>query len=120
MVEDMIGLNRIPVTWFTLNCKYNTAYDIHRLNVASQFARPAVESFRDEHKQVRFEFTRDAPDLATFMISLRAELQMRIVMPAIVPHTEQQPFLVMGRFEVAAHAHHHGFAVVRARAGGRR
>ena len=36
---------------------------------------------------------------------------MRMVMPAIVPHTETQPFLPMARFEVAAHPHHHGFCV---------
>ena len=77
MVEDRVGLNRIPVIWFTLNCKYNSAYDIHRLNVAAQFARPAVESLEDEHRQVRFDFSRDAPDIVTYMVSLRAELQMR-------------------------------------------
>ena len=99
------------MTWFTLNCKYNTAYDIHRLNVAAQFARPAVESLEDEHRQVRFDFSRDAPDIVTYMVSLRAELQMRMVMPAIVPHTETQPLLPMARFEMAAHPHHHGFCV---------
>ena len=35
MVEDTVGLERIPVIWFTLNCKYNASYDIHRLNVGS-------------------------------------------------------------------------------------
>ena len=112
MVEDTVGLNRIPVSWFTLNCKYNTAYDIHRLNVGSQFARAAVESVRDEHQQVRFDFVRDAPDIATFMVALRTELHMRIVMPAIVPHTEQHRFLAMARFEVGeSHPHYHGFTM---------
>merc|ERR1712032_394753 len=104
--------DRIPVFWYTLNCKYNAAYDIHRLNVASEFARAAVENFRDEHQQVRFDFVRDAPDIATFMVSLRAELHMRIVTPAIVPHTERQRFLAMARFEVGeSHPHHHGFCM---------
>ena len=108
MVEDTVGLERIPVTWFTLNCKYNTSYDIHRLNVGSQFARMAVESLRDEQEQVRFDFVWDAPDIATFMVSLRTELHMRIVMPAIVPHTEKQRFLPMARFEVGeSHPHEH-------------
>jgi hypothetical protein len=70
-----------------------------------------VESLEDEHRQVRFDFSRDAPDIVTYMVSLRAELQMRMVMPAIVPHTETQPFLPMARVEVAAHPHPHGFCV---------
>ena len=89
-----------PSVMVTLNCKYNTVYDIHRLNVASRFARAAVENLRDEHDLVRFEFIRDAPDIATFMVALRTELHMRIVMPAVVPHTETQRFLAMARFEV--------------------
>ena len=33
-------------------------------------------------------------------MALRTELQMRIVMPAVVPHTDREPFLAMARFEV--------------------
>ena len=37
---------------------------------------------------------------------------MRIVMPAIVPHTEKQRFLAMARFEAGeSHPHHHGFTM---------
>ena len=113
MVEDTVGLGRIPAIWFTLNCKYNAAYDIHRLNCASKFANAAVASLRDEHSHVRFDFTRDAPDVVTYMVALRTELNMRVVMPAIVPHTEKQPYLAMARFESSEghHPHFHGFGV---------
>ena len=33
-VPDIIGLGRYPLTWRTLNCKYNAAYDVHRFNTA--------------------------------------------------------------------------------------
>ncbi len=71
MVEDTVGLGRIPAFWWTQNCKYNASYDIHRLNVGSNFARAAVESVLDEHSHVRFDFTRDAPDIVIFMVALR-------------------------------------------------
>merc|ERR1711965_960705 len=32
-VKDSVGLGRSPALWWTLNCRYNAAYDIHRLNV---------------------------------------------------------------------------------------
>ena len=39
-------------------------------------------------KQERFHFTRDNPDLVEYMLALRTELHMRIVMPAVVRHDE--------------------------------
>ena len=33
MAEDTLGLGRAPCIWWTLNPRYNFAYDIHRLNV---------------------------------------------------------------------------------------
>ena len=35
-VKDEVGLGRIPGFWWTLNCKYTSVYDIHRLNVATE------------------------------------------------------------------------------------
>ena len=71
-----------------MNCKYNSVYDIHRLNVATELerARAAVGSLQDEHAEVRFDFVRDAPDIAAYMVALRAELHMRIVMPGDAAH----------------------------------
>ena len=38
---------------------------------------------------------------------------MKVVMPAVVPHSEQYPFLCMGRYEVGkgGNPHVHGFCV---------
>ena len=67
----------------------------------------------DEQNHVRFAFTRDSPDIVAEMIGLRTELQMKVVMPTIVPHSKEQPFLSMARQEVSAggHPHYHLFCV---------
>ncbi len=70
-VPDTLGLGRIPAFWWTLNCRYNAAYDIHRLNVGSQVARAAVDVADDARAADRFAFIRDCPDLATFMLGVR-------------------------------------------------
>ena len=31
--DDTIGLGRHPSMWWTMNCKYNAAYDVLRLNI---------------------------------------------------------------------------------------
>ena len=41
-VDDVIGLGRIPTAWWTLNCKYNDAYDIHRFNVRVALRRQVL------------------------------------------------------------------------------
>ena len=80
-LTDRHGLGRIPSLWWTLNPKYNSLYEIHRLNVRAELGREAVRAFHDDASDVRFDFVRAAPDLATYMIALRAELSMRVVMP---------------------------------------
>ena len=56
-------------------------------------------ALRDE-PAARFDFVRDNPDLVATLLALRTELQMRVVMPAIVPHSDREPFMAMRRFEV--------------------
>ena len=58
-------------------------------------------------------FARDNPDLVMFMLSLRTELQMRIVMPTVLWHSEDWPFMCMARFETGPNGnpHWHGFAM---------
>ena len=111
-VEDQVGLGRIPSFWWTINSKYNAAYDVHRFN-SSDAAAAAVGSLLESGKQARFDFVRDNPDLVTTLLALRTELQMRVVMPAIVPHDERTPFMAMCRFEVGdgGNPHYHGFAI---------
>ena len=111
-VPDRLGHGRIPALWWTSNCAYNKAYEVHRLNVDGSCAREALVGPEDRHGRTRFDFVRTAPDIAITMVSLRTELEMKIVMPAIVPHTEKAPFLPMARFECGAggNPHHHGFA----------
>jgi hypothetical protein len=113
MVDDTLGLGRAPCIWWTLNPRYNFAYDIHRLNVGSAEGVAAVTSPGDEFKHVRFDFVKNSPDLCAYMVALRCELLMKIVMPAVVPHSEEFPFLCMGRYEVGkgGNPHVHGFCV---------
>ena len=112
-VEDRHGLGRIPGLWWTLNPKYNALYEIHRLNVRAQLGREAVASFDDNTSDVRFDFVRSAPDLVAYMVALRTELSMRVVMPALVPASDAEPYLCMARFEAgdSGNPHFHGFNV---------
>ena len=111
-VPDRLGHGRIPALWWTSNCAYNKAYEIHRLNLAGRSAREALLGPEDMYGSTRFDFVRTAPDIAIYMVSLRTELEMKMVMPTIVPHSEQEPFLSMSRFECGpgGNPHHHGFA----------
>ena len=113
-VKDELGLGRVAATWFTLNCKYNSVFDVQRLNIDAPpaVAAAAVDPENQAEARTRFSFVVDAPDLVTHAIALRTELLMRIVMPAILPCSEQEPFLSMARFEASpgGHFHAHGFA----------
>jgi len=110
-VEDLVGLGRIPVIWWTLNPKYNALYDVQRLNADLRRARAATEDGAAREKQARFDFGRDRPDLVAYQVALRAELTMRMVMPAVIPHTPAEPILSMARPEVGSggNPHTHGF-----------
>ena len=112
-VPDRVGRPRVPALWWTLNPRYNSLHEVHRLNTGSPYAADALLGGRDAHAQVRFDFVRNAPDIVAFLIALRTELHMRIVQPALVPHTEREPFLAMARFECGDHGnpHYHGFSV---------
>ncbi len=112
-VADRYGLGRIPTIWWTLNAKYNSRYDIHRLNVGATLGREAVLADGDDASDVRFDFVRAAPDLTTYMHALGAELSMRIVMPAVLPSSEAEPYMCMARFETGegGNPHFHGFSV---------
>ena len=111
-VSDDIGLGRHPCAWWTLNCKYNAAYDVHRLNLESG-AREALDANAVGRDEVRFLFARDNPDLVAYLLALRTELHMRMVMPAVVPHSEREPYLAMSRSECGGggNPHSHGFSV---------
>ena len=73
----------------------------------------AVTDEDDRFRHVRYSFIRDRPHIAAQQIAVRAELNMRLVMPAIVPHSEAAPFLGVERFECGpgGNPHHHGFIV---------
>jgi len=45
----------------------------------------------DRFRQARYNFIQDRPIHAANIIALRAELNMRIVMPSVVPHSEKAP-----------------------------
>ena len=112
LVDDDVGLGRLPSSWWTLNCKYNAAYDVQRLNLAKG-GKDAVDERVGGNAETRFIFARDNPDLVAFMLALRTELHMRMVMPTVVRQTEWQRYMAMCRFEVGpgGNAHYHGFSV---------
>ena len=113
-VPDEVGLGRYPSMWYTLNCKYNAVFDVQRMNTkAAGLEESVLGEPQGPGKQERFLFARDNPDLVMFMLSLRTELQMRIVMPTVLWHSEDWPFMCMARFETGANGnpHWHGFAM---------
>jgi len=112
-VEDRVGQGRHPSVWWTLNCKYNAAYDVQRMNVKSTRASEALDVSSDGYKEERFLFARDNPDLVAYMLALRTELHMRMVMPAVVPHSGQERYMAMARFETGSNGnpHWHGFSM---------
>jgi len=112
-VPDEVGLGRHPSLWWTLNCKYNDAYDVQRMNTACAGGDAALDEQCEGDKQERFRFTRDSPDLVAYMLALRTELHMRMVMPAIVPHNDLERYMAMARFETGpgGNPHWHGFSM---------
>ena len=112
VVADNVGLGRHPSLWWTLNCKYNAAYDVHRLNTKSASGKAGLRTRGEGDKEERFAFTRENPDLVAYEMALRAELHMRMVMPAIVPHSDDWPYMCMARFETGpgGNPHYHGFS----------
>ena len=92
--------------------RYNFDYELHRLNVGAAMAREAVTRNDSAARRVRFDFVRDAPDIATYMHALRAELLMKMVMPTVVGNGPSDPFLCMARWEAGpgGNMHWHGMA----------
>ena len=113
LVPDEVGLGRYPSLWWTMNCHYNAAYDVQRMNVESRLGNAAVDGLMEGDKRERFEFARDSPDLVAQMMAVRTELMMRVVMPAVVPHSDSAPYMCMARFETGpgGNPHHHGFSI---------
>ena len=111
---DLVGRGRTPAFWWTLNCGwrgYNCVCDIHRLNVGAALGAEAVTSAEDVQRVVRRAFVRDRPDIVTYMVALRTELLMRMVMPSVVPHTGREKCIPLGRSEWGsgtANPHVHG------------
>ena len=97
-----------------MNCKYSAAYDVQRLNTRSAAGTRGLRTRGDGgSKEERFEFTRESPDLVSYQLAIRTELLMRMVMPAIVPHSSLWPYMTMARFETGpgGNAHWHGFSM---------
>ena len=115
MCDDTVGLGRHPSMWWTMNCKYNAAYDVQRLNTKSEMGNASVCADVAGNRQERFEFGRDNPDLVAYTLALRTELLMRIVMPAVVDHSDAEPYMTMARFETGpgGNPHFHGFSIGR-------
>ena len=113
VIDDEVGLGRHPSLWWTTSCMYNAAYDVQRLTPQSTQSVTDVGGSTAGARQERFEFARDNPDLVAYMLTLRTELLMRIVMPAVVGHSVRDPYMDMARFEVGPNGnpHWHGLSV---------
>jgi hypothetical protein len=112
-VEDKVGLGRTATIWWTQNCKFNAVHDVHRLNVDAPRAAEALDIGVDSYRGVRQAFARDCPDLVAQQIVLRTELNMCVVMPSVVRHSVQYPFMATTRLEVGTgggNLHAHGFS----------
>ena len=70
---------------------YPHAFEIHRLNVRAPCGDKMLTDSEDRFRQARYNFIQDRPNHAAYIIALRAELNMRIVMPSVVPHSEKAP-----------------------------
>ena len=62
-------------------------------------------------QRARFKFVRDAPDIVVYMHAFRAELRMRMVMPAVLGAPPDVPFLGMARFETGPNGNPHWHGV---------
>merc|ERR1712113_964341 len=116
LVPDVVGLGRHPSIWWTQNPFYNAAYDIQRMGGgpgARAAGDRALGDWVGDGREERFRFARDNPDLVAYMMALRVELNMRMVMPAVLPHSEQFKYMAMARAECGAggNLHYHGFSV---------
>ena len=58
-VPDTVGLGRHPSLWWTLNCKYNAAYDVQRLNTDGASGQAGLRTRGEGDREERFVFTRD-------------------------------------------------------------
>ena len=94
-----------------------TVWKILELNVDRAAALQMVQTWQKLSRQtsyvgVRQKFARDCPDLVAYQIVLRTELNMRIVMPSVIKHTQKWPYLSMTRFETGSggNLHAHGFS----------
>ena len=56
LVPDTVGLGRHPSFWWTMNCKYNAAYDVQRLNVKSASGAGILDDQAGGDQHERFVF----------------------------------------------------------------
>ena len=118
-MKDHLGRSvrgRIPGAWWTLNHRYNYDYEVHRLctgeGMGEAEVREMLGSVDKCSQRARFKFVRDAPDIVVYIHACRAELHMRMVMPAVLGAALDVPFLGMARLETGPNSnlHWHGIA----------
>ena len=128
--RDAYGYGRIPAFWYTLNLPYNYLFEIHRFHQAveectnsmfppsdanmdieaSFIDPPQLDSVSREAKDLRCDWVLNNPDIVAFLHAVRVELNVRLVLPHIVPPEEEQPFHYWLRFEwgSSGNPHVHG------------
>ena len=106
--QDPYGYGRHPAFWFTLNCPYNYLYDIHRFQGNTTCFHPTDRKAMEQ----RWRWCLDNPDIVCFLHAVRVELLVRMVMPTIVPVSDEHPFHYWVRFEEGPNGnpHAHGMA----------
>ena len=56
---------------------------------------------------MRFEFVRSAPDIVAFLVALRSNLTMKVVIPEVLPTKDVEPYMSTARFEVGQNGNPH-------------
>ena len=104
--QDWLGCGtagRIPAAWWTLNHRYNFDTEVQRLGAgegrSTEEVATMLTSMCEWAKQQRYDFVKHSPDLVVYMHALRAELIMRMVMPAVLGSSNAVPALGYARFE---------------------
>jgi hypothetical protein len=102
LCEDTVGFGWTAIMWWIQNCKYNAVHDVHRLKLDSKHALEALDTGVESYVGVRQKLARDSPDLVFYQIVFRTELNMVIVMPSVIKHTQKWSYLSMTRFETGS------------------
>ena len=98
-----------------MNHRYNFDTEVQRLGAgegrSTEEVATMLTSMCEWAKQQRYDFVKHSPDLVVYMHALRAELIMRMVMPAVLGSSSAVPALGYARFETGPNGNPHWHGV---------